>query len=144
MDAAEADLSVHLPPGGSSSGAGAAAAPAGEPAPTAAEAAAAEPSWVEDVLKRQPWESGGQHAERVRFLRRVVEAMKEAGDLNEDNFRLLSGLFHSVRYLGCTYTPELESLLDKYDPELTAYIKKKRENEAHNDKQRQRRQQQPE
>lgn len=67
--------------------------------------------------------------------------MKEAGDLNEDNVRLLSGLFHSVKYLKCTYTPELEGLLDKYDPGLTAYVKKQRDNDARRDRQRQNMQQ---
>ncbi|OEH77081.1 hypothetical protein cyc_06295 [Cyclospora cayetanensis] len=72
---------------------------------------AADSAWLADILKKTQWESKGQHAARVAFMRTAVASMTASGELNEDTCRLLSGLFYSVKYLGCTYTPELEALL---------------------------------
>ena len=74
MEAPEADPSASLPgaPSCSSAVASAEPAPVAEAAASAPEAAG-EANWVRDVLKKQQWESAGQHAERVKFLQRVLQ-----------------------------------------------------------------------
>ncbi|CDJ41147.1 hypothetical protein, conserved [Eimeria tenella] len=110
--------------------AAAAAAAAEEPAAAASAAAAADKSWLADVLKKEEWESVGQHKARQEYIKKVVAEMESSKELNEDTVRLLSSLFYSVRYLGCTYTPELEALLLKFDSNLKAFVQKERQAEA--------------
>ncbi|CDI85005.1 hypothetical protein, conserved [Eimeria praecox] len=102
-------------------------AAAGAAATAAAATGAAKPAWVSDVLKKDIWESRGQHAARVEYINKVILGMEEEGDLNEDRVRMLSGLFYAIRFLGCTYTSDLEELLCKYDPSLYTIIEKQRQ-----------------
>ncbi|XP_026190848.1 uncharacterized protein LOC34622490 [Cyclospora cayetanensis] len=103
---------------------------------------AADSAWLADILKKTQWESKGQHAARVAFMRTAVASMTASGELNEDTCRLLSGLFYSVKYLGCTYTPELEALLYKYDSQLAEDVASARKKEASKRRKEQQQQQQ--
>ncbi|CDJ52822.1 hypothetical protein, conserved [Eimeria brunetti] len=141
----------ETPPSAAASPAAAAAAPAAAAAAAAAAApaaaapaaaAAATPSWLNEVLAMDPWETPGQHADRVEFVKSVFAAMEREKAVNESELKMLSGLFYSIRYLGCTYTSELEQMLFKYDNKLKEQILADRQKETQKNKQQQQQQQQ--
>ena len=69
--------------------------------------------------------------------------MAAEGEYREDAVKMLSSLFYSIKFLGCTYAPELEQMLFKYDSQLAATVQQeRRKSAAKKSKQQQQQQQQ--